>query len=201
MLRESRPTPTSVRSTIPRTALAFWFCAMLLVGASFLAKHLLALPAPGANPKLAASLSALRRPGSMGRWASVHVLYSACRCSQNIVAHLLSTERPRGWDELVLWVGPDEPDARLSGHFRVKRVSRAELSNLGIQAVPLLVVLNSEDRLRYVGGYSTHKQGPQIEDLRIFRELQEKSEIAELPVFGCAVSERLKEQLSIIPGL
>jgi len=173
---------------------------MLLVGASLLAKHLVALPAPSADPSLAASLSTLRSPGSARRWASVHVLYAACRCSQNIVKHLIATTRPAGWDEVVLWVGPGEPDPALNQHFRIERLTSAELARFGIQAAPLLAVLDPTNHLRYVGGYSARKQGPQIDDLRIFSEAQTAS-LPGLPLFGCAVSERLRQQLSIIPGL
>lgn len=174
---------------------------MVLVGASLLAKHLVALPTPVGDAKLARSLSSLRRPGSGHGWASAHVLYGACRCSQNVVKHLLSTQRPNGWDEMILWVGPALPDPALDARFRVNRISSQELSRLGIQAAPLLVVLDPTDHLRYVGGYSTRKQGAQLEDLRIFAAVQSTSVIAGLPVFGCAVSERLRQQLSIVPGL
>ena len=200
--KPSRLAPPSGRSSsLSRAGLALWFGAMLLVCASLLAKHLVALPAPNLDAKLAASLSTLRSPGAANRWASVHVLYAACRCSQNIVKHLLASSRPGGWDEVVLWVGPGEPDPALDAHFHVHRVNSAELARLGIQAAPLLAVLDPSNHLRYVGGYSTRKQGPQIEDLRIFSEAQSASPLTGLPVFGCAVSERLRQQLSIVPGL
>jgi hypothetical protein len=186
---------------IARVAIAIWLGAMLLLGAALLAKHVVALPAPEKNTRLASSLSALRVSKATDTWLAVHVLYSECRCSQRVVAHLLSTNRPNGWEEVVLWVGNGVPDPKLNEHYRVRRVSNAELAKFGIDAAPLLVVLDPKDELRYVGGYSTRKQGPELEDLRIFAAAQRHDVLAELPVFGCAVSDRLRRELSILPGI
>jgi hypothetical protein len=184
-----------------RLAVAAWFGAMLLLGAALLAKHVVALPAPEKDDRLARSVSALRVPDARGKWLAVHVLYAECRCSQRIVAHLLSTARPTGWDETVLWVGTATPEPALSQHYHVKRVTSAELSRLGIEAAPLLVVVDAQDRVRYAGGYTTRKQGPVIDDLRILDAAQHSARLESLPVFGCAVSERLKRELAIVPGL
>ncbi|HEX2674470.1 MAG TPA: hypothetical protein VHM25_26525 [Polyangiaceae bacterium] len=202
MLRNSRHSGRAERPRfVSRLGLGLWFCAMLLVGASLLAKHLLALPAPPIDAKLAASLSALRDTGLAKRWLAVHVLNSTCRCSRNIANHLIASTRPKGWDEVVLWAGSESPDPALLARLRVIRVTEVDLARLGIQAAPLLAVLDPGNRLRYVGGYSPRKQGPQIEDGRIFDQVQSTAMVAALPVFGCAVSERLREQLSIVRGL
>jgi hypothetical protein len=187
--------------SIGRFAVTLWFGAMLAVGAALLAKHVVALPAPAKDQKLAASLSALRLPAEQGKWLAVHVLYSECRCSQRVVAHLLATTRPSGWAEVVLWVGNQPSDPALDQHYRVKRSTSAELARLGIDAAPLLVVLDPQGALRYVGGYSDRKQGPVLDDLRILGQAQRPGVLASFPVFGCAVSERLRQQLAIIPGL
>jgi hypothetical protein len=191
----------NVRSLVARVAVVAWFGGMLVIGAALLAKHVVALPAPVGNEKLARSLSALRLPGDRGKWLAVHVLYAECRCSQRVVTHLLSTTRPRGWEEMVLWFGRGEPDPALDAHFRVSRVTAADLSRFGIDAAPLLVVLDPQDRIAYSGGYSERKQGPVLDDLRIFDGAQHAGTLAGLPVFGCAVSDELGQQLSIFPGL
>lgn len=192
---------SGVRVSIARVAVTAWFGAMLALGAALLAKHVVALPTPAKNEQLGSALGALRPSEARGKWLAVHVLYSECRCSQRLVAHLLSTARPNGWQEMILWVGNGTPDPALDQHYRVKRVSSAELSRLGIEAVPLLVVLDPENQLRYVGGYSRSKQGPALDDLRILGEAQQDKTLVGLPIFGCAVSDRLKRQLSIVPGL
>jgi hypothetical protein len=187
--------------SVARIAVAVWFGVMLVVGAALLARHIVVLPMPAKDQKLAASLTVFRAPQAHDKWLAVHVLYSECRCSQRVVAHLISTARPNNWDEVVLWVGALAPDPELEKRYHVEKLSSTALARLGIDAAPLLIVLDPHDRLRYAGGYSDRKQGPVIDDLRIFADAQHAGVIASLPVFGCAVSERLQRQLSIVPGL
>lgn len=172
---------------------------MVLVGAGLLAKHVVALPAPSKDDRLAHSLGELRRAGS-SRWLAVHVLYAECRCSQRLVAHLTSTARPRGWQEVVLWVGEAAPDPALERKFDVRRSSQEELARFGVESAPLLVALDPEGHASYVGGYTDRKQGPDIRDLRILADAEHRSTISALPIFGCAVSERLKRALAALPA-
>jgi hypothetical protein len=185
---------------VVRTAVAAWFAGMLVLGASLLAKHVVALPVPTKSETLSKSLGQLRQSGRAHGWLAVHVMYAECRCSQRIVQHLVTTSRPAGWHELVLWVGEAPPSAELSRKFEVRRLDSDDLARLGIDAAPLLVALDPNDSVRYVGGYTERKQGPAIEDLRLLADAQRQSVTSSLPVFGCAVSERLKQALSILPG-
>jgi hypothetical protein len=187
--------------SVGRFALIAWFAAMLAVGAALLAKHVIALPAPAKDHQLAASLAALRVPEEQGKWLAFHVLYSECRCSRRVVTLLLAAPRRPGWAEVVLWIGNQPFDPALEPRYRVKRSTSAELARLGIDAAPLLVVLDPLGGLRYVGGYSERKQGPVLDDLAILDRVQRSEALASLPVFGCPVSERLRRQLAIIPGL
>ncbi len=165
------------------------------MGASLLAKHVVALPVSVAGVRLASSVHQLRAPQSAGKWLAVHVLYSECRCSQRVVAHLSSSVRPTGWDEEVLWVGPGALDPVLASRFRVRRLSSVELAHLGIDSAPLMIVASPDDEIRYAGGYSQRKQAPALDDLRILADSR-RQVVASLPVFGCAVSERLRRQFA-----
>jgi hypothetical protein len=184
-----------------RVALIGWFSVMLALGAGLLSKHVLALPAPAKDSALAASIDALRRPETRGSWLAVHVLYADCRCSQRVVDHLLASERPGDWAEMVLWVGDQPPRAELEGRFDVRRLSMADLARLGIEAAPILLALDPAGDIRYAGGYSDRKQGPVIDDLRILEAAKRPVAVASLPVFGCAVSERLRRGLAALPSL
>lgn len=172
---------------------------MLVLGAGLLARHVIALPAPARDAKLAISLRQFRDATHQPAWLAVHVLYAECRCSQRIAAHLLSTPRPAGWEEVVLWVGSGAPDPELERRFKLKRIARVELSRLGIDAAPLLVILDGENRARYSGGYTDRKQGPAIDDLNIMAAAQRGSGVTNLPIFGCAVSDRLERELGALP--
>ena len=183
-----------------RVLLAGWLGAMIWLGAGLLARHAVALPPVATNAKLARSLGALHGKRAPGSWLAVHALYAECRCSQRIVQHLTSSPRPSGWDELVLWVGKTPPPSELSARFRVRRLPSTELASLGIEAAPSLVALDPESRVRYAGGYTNRKQGPVIDDLRILESVRRgDADVTPLPVFGCAVSDRLKRAFATLP--
>lgn len=182
-----------------------WFLVMVTSGAGYLARHVLALPTPAAA-LLAPSLAAMRRDDQKGRWLAVHVLYAECRCSRRVTDHLLSSARPTDWSEIVLWVTAEESQAlaapaALRAAFDVRVVSPLQLSRMGIEAAPLLALVDPQGVVRYAGGYTERKQGPDIEDLRLFAAARRAERLDALPLFGCAVSGRLKEQLAKLPTL
>jgi len=110
--------------------------------------------------------------------------------------HLTERERPEGVSELVVLVGDDLGMRRAltARGFAVDVVDTETLQErYHVQAVPLLVVLDPLSRVRYAGGYTTRKQGPDIQDTRIVEELKNDRSIAALPLYGCAVSARLRK--------
>jgi len=188
------------RNQLAAVALGGWFAAVSLLGAGLLARHVVALPAPASDEGLARSLRQFRGADGPQTWLAVHVLYAECRCSQRIATHLLATQRPAGWHEVVLWVGNATPSPQLERHFDVRRIEREELSRLGIEAAPLLVALDSNDRVRYSGGYSNRKQGSVVADLTILESARREAHVAALPLFGCAVGDRLKRYFGALPS-
>lgn len=190
------PRRTRHKGHVGVAAVAVWFGVMVALGAGLLARHLVAMPTPTTLGPLERGLAELRRDGERGSWLAVHALYAECRCSQRIVEHLVASARPEGFVELVLWVGDEAPPAELEARFDVRRVRPAALASLGIEGAPLLVAVDPEGRVRYVGGYTSRKQGPDIEDVRLLQDAQSGSPLDRLPLFGCAVSDRLKRDLS-----
>jgi hypothetical protein len=180
---------------------AAWFAVMLALGAGLLAKHVVALPLPAKSTKLEASLRSLRHADEEHQWVAFHVLYATCRCSQRVVLHLTSTHRPADYAEIVLWVGDEAPPGELAERFDVRRISEEDLGRFGIEAAPMLVAVDPDGHVRYAGGYSERKQGPELEDLRLLRAAKLPGVVAAFPLFGCAVSDRLKEQLARLPSL
>lgn len=175
-----------------RGAYAVWAFAMLSLCAYLLGGHLLTLPVPAVtNRALEENIAQLRsRPG----WMMVHVLYPECTCSQRILEHVLRREPLSGVREHVLLVGREASiEARLRRKSRAYSVIRKrELSTVyGIEAAPILVISDPSDQLRYVGGYTERKQGPQIQDSKVLAELKAEKRLEPLPLFGCAVGEAL----------
>jgi hypothetical protein len=181
-------------------ALGAWFVGLSLLAAGMLARHTVALPS--VTDRAGPALGTLRSPDERGRWLSVHALYAECSCSRLISAHLLRSDRPAGYSEIVLWAGDGDPDPELARHgFRVVRVSRDALARYGIESVPTLVALDPDDHVRYAGGYTPRAPGLDPEDGRILAEARASraSPRAPLPVFGCAISERLRRALALLP--
>ena len=173
-----------------------WLVASTTIAAALMAKHEIALPVPENNdPRLLGSLRALRGSADQRKLLAVHVMYSACRCSQRIIDHLVDSPRPRGLSEKVILVDPT-PDlvARLSAkHFEVIAVTPKELeARFHVESAPLFVLLDERDQLRYLGGYTRQKQGLDMEDLAIIEGVQHSQRLPSLPVLGCAVSDQLK---------
>jgi len=189
-----------LRRRLVKIALAGWFAVMVTLSAIMLGRHVVPLPRPSADDAaLAAALVALRPPESATRFFAVHVLFAECRCSQRIAEHLLASTRPPEVSEAVLLVGENaslEASLRSKG-FGVRRVDVDELDRrYHVKAVPILVVLAPDGAVRYAGGYTTSKQGPDPRDLDIIaRARDEKTLLKALPVFGCAVAEKLRSRL------
>jgi hypothetical protein len=177
--------------------LLVWFGGLTVLCAGMLARHLIALPAPSATKLLGQRLSSLA--SSTPAFVAVHVLSSECQCSQRVVRHLLDSERPSGWHEIVLWVGELAPAPELVAKFDVRRLTTAELAALGIEAAPILIAIDPSGDVRYAGGYTDRKQGPVFHDLEVLAAARGPALFAALPVYGCATSDRLQRALSKLP--
>jgi hypothetical protein len=183
---------------LARLALVCWALITFAISASLAAAHWVALPKPERHdPQLARAVAGLRDPAGAG-WLSVHALYSHCRCSERILTHLLKRAAVSGVQEHVLWIGPSperESELQTAG-FAVHTITPQQLKrDFAAVAVPLLIVADARDRLRYSGGYTTRSQGADIRDQAILQNLMWTGAQTELPVFGCAVSRSLQKLL------
>lgn len=187
---------TKLQAGLTWAALGLWALALVVVCAYLLAGHLLTLPSPQLdNPVLARAL-AERRP--QPTWAVFHILYGDCGCSRRVIRHLEARGPSALAYERVVLVGPDEGDeARLLKRgFSVEAMAPAELlSSLDVAAAPLLVIQRPDGKLAYVGGYTDRKRGPSINDLTILSSVISGELAQPRPVFGCAVSAALAQQV------
>lgn len=180
---------------------AFWLMipALVVVVATLMVGHWVTLPKPAADDEhLRQALAQLRSPAEQEQWVGIHVLYSDCGCSRRVLDHLFSSERPAGFAEKLLLVGHHEEfeaGARAAGLDVTVLRARELKEQFGLESAPLFIVADPAGTLRYVGGYTERKRGLAIRDLEIVRELRAGGESYELPLFGCAVSQRLQEIL------
>lgn len=174
----------------------------MVVGATLMAGHFFTLPRPAqGDPRLQREMRALAaatRPAGGARWTMVHVLYGRCRCSSRIFDAIAAGPRPSDVDEVVLAVDPVETwAARTAARaIPIVPVDRESLERrFGIEAAPLLVVLDPAGSVAYAGGYTQRKQGPEIEDLSIVAALRSGRHPRELPLYGCATALELAAAL------
>jgi hypothetical protein len=176
-----------------------WVPLLVAVGASLMVSHLYALPRPATgDTKVAEALNSLRKPNEQNSWLAVHVLYAECRCSQRIVKHLASRKPLAGVSEKLLLVGENSEylNSAIASGFDARAIRPRELeSTYHLTAAPLLVVLDPAGNVRYLGGYTERKQGPDIRDVAVIQNLMRGERAAELPLFGCAVSKKLQAML------
>lgn len=188
--------PHRPASRAARLGLGAWFGLMVCVAAYLLARHLVPLPVPTAEAaEVQTAFGELRAPDERRSWAMFHVLYADCRCSGRIVAHLTSGARPGDVVERVVMVGRHEEDERklARADIPVVHVTAEELlERYGVEAGPLLVVLDPHDRVMYAGGYTSRKQGLDVKDLAILELLRAGTRAEELPLYGCPISQGLR---------
>ncbi len=198
-LRASSDPLRNLRLWLGRLGLLIWLFAMAAGGATLLGRHLIALPRPAKDAALAQAMGSMRGPGDAGLWMAVHVLYADCQCSQRIAEHLLAGRRPREVAERVLLIGHDpDLEARFdaAGISVVRTDENDAAVHYHVSAAPLFVVIAPDGTVRYAGGYTERKQGPDPRDLNILADARADRAVTTLPVFGCAVSARLRSAMN-----
>lgn len=177
--------------------LAVWAPVALVVIALLMVNHVVAMPEPSDVDRLHAAVEALVG-GRADRRAVVHVIYAGCSCTDGLVTHLDTRGPGADTDEVVLYVGADaERQARLAARgFRVEPLPRSELEErFALRAAPILVVLEPEGELAYVGGYYRYPAAVHALDEQILARIDGGERPEGLPIFGCAVDPALARQL------
>ena len=100
------------RRQLAYLGLTLWVASCTLLGAYLLADHLLTLPTPAlTDPALHQAVAANRRPEQRDRWLVLHVLLESCKCSRQVLDHLMSGSRPADVVERVVLVTDDDASA------------------------------------------------------------------------------------------
>jgi hypothetical protein len=171
----------------PLAIFVVWLCAVLILGAALTALHSAALPAP------------VLGQGEGGSWRALHVLADDCECSRSVAAELADRGTRRGWREEVVVIGeaPVADDALKNAGFGVRHLSAEQAAREGFQGAPWLVLRDDTGRVVYSGGYAAVRPSPgrKLEDGAIMAALRSGRSVDPLPAFGCATSQRLRQQL------
>jgi hypothetical protein len=193
------PLATHPARWIGRIVLSFWVPLALVVVGTLAVGHWWTLPKPDTHDLLVrAAIRDRWQRGPADRWLGVHVLYSACKCSERILHHLVERRAMPDMTEAVVLVGSNaayEGMVRGSG-YDLEVVTPAQLAErYHFESAPMFAVMDPSGALRYLGGYTERKQGFDIQDVSIVERLRNEKSVAELPLFGCAVSRSLQALL------
>lgn len=187
---------------LAKGAFVVWAALLFVTATSLSAAHFYAQPSPDSrDAELERALNGLRSAKDRNQWLAVHVLYAQCRCSRRILHHLATSARPGQVREKLLLVGwHDELAPTLhqiaARGFEITRTTPTELRDrFHVEAAPLLLVIAPQGAVRYAGGYTERKQGPNPLDREIIAKLTSNQGASQLPLFGCAVSKELQALL------
>ena len=185
-----------------------WSGLAILPGGYLMASHLIQLPAPiggVTNTALQSQIARLRTPADKGQFFAVHIVLGTCGCSGRVLDHLVERGPREGTAERVMLIDDADMGMPVDAGLRervlargipVETLSPQELERrFSIVSAPMLVVMSPSNQLSYVGGYTDRKQSPNIQDAEILDRLALGQTVEPLPLFGCAVSSRLKETL------
>lgn len=180
-----------------------WAAACVVVGTYLLATHLLTMPAPApTDPVLHRGIAARRGAHQLDRWLVLHVVFDECVCSQRVLDHLLADPRPPGLAERIVLVTEHRAAraawiAAIPAHgFELDVVTPEQLvAEYHIEAAPMLVIVDPQDTVRYVGGYTPRKQAADVRDIVVIAAVQRGELVEPLPTFGCAIGRALNSRL------
>lgn len=130
------------------------------------------------------------------RWLVSHFLYADCPCSSKVLDYIVHRQPLAGVNERIVLIGHPQPEELevAQAKFSVELISpEALLTQYGVESAPLLVVTDSDGTIKYSGGYTHRKQGLDYQDQSIVRQLVAGGQVDPLPLYGCAVSQRLKQ--------
>jgi hypothetical protein len=192
------------KNWIGNAVLAVWLVAMLFGLAALSLQHMASLPEPNDALMLRQAMLATRH-SSHGNFL-LHVIYGPCSCSRALFAHLLARRPFPGAEEAILFVGADDDPRKAASAqragFSFTVISAQELtSRFGLEAAPILAILDSAGMLRYAGGYYAHPATITPLDERIYTGVVAGAKVAPLPIFGCAVSLPLQKALNPFSAL
>jgi hypothetical protein len=193
----ARSRPLAKGEWIGKAMLAGWIVFTVAGLAALSVKHMASLPEPNDEALLTRAMLPLRRD-TIGNLV-VHVVYAECSCSRALFAHLIARRKLPGAEEAILFVGADIKKQELAHRagFTFTAVSAQELaSHFGLEAAPVLIVIDSSGRLGYAGGYYAHPAAIVPLDEKIYARMATGAKVEPLPVFGCAVSARLQQSLN-----
>jgi len=194
-MTESATDKSAVKRYLVPLVLTVWFCGCAFLLGSLAVTHVVALPGPE-DGSLQALLNSLRELRVQERGELVvHVLADDCSCTESLFNTLEKNGPDPDADEVMLFVGDNADKARraVNAGYRFVSISQDQLADMGLESAPVLAIFNESNEVGYLGGYYDHPAATNPLDRKLRLALAEGEPVAPLPIYGCAVSERLQQ--------
>lgn len=162
-----------------------------------MASHVLSMPLPKNVNRFIEQIMGSRHPDP-GKWTLVHVIYDHCSCTGSLLKHWVDRGPSKNAREVIMVVGdhiPYEKELEKAGFIIDKMERDPFVERFGIEAAPLLTVLDSHGNLKYMGGYFRSSATKIPLDEEIIRRTYLGETIEPLPLYGCALSRRLRKYI------
>jgi hypothetical protein len=176
--------------------LVAWLLACTAVISALSLGHVVALPLPedSAVGRFKTMLLSYKNAELSTQFVA-HILAEDCSCTRSLAEHLLSKGPRKASDELILFVGNNSElasEAAAAG-FRFQQIASSELTEMGLESAPVLAVFDRDQNLNYLGGYYDHPAAIRPLNESIRDSITSGALLEPLPIFGCAISQRLQE--------
>ncbi len=178
--------------------LPLWAVGMTVIVSCLMVGHWVSLPKPEVGQTLIPT-TAISQPKVSKEmpYTAFHFLYADCPCSRRVLTHVLDRAPVHGVAENLVIIGSKTEELAanaLRQGFALDAVAEDELlGKYGVESAPLLVVVDQSGQIVYSGGYTSRKQGLDYHDVNVLQALLDGEAVENFPLYGCAVSERLKD--------
>ncbi len=182
-----------ILSLLSKFALLIWASALTIIISFLMVGHWVALPSN--LPILDNSQIVQIKTDLASQLHVQHILSQSCPCSHRIAKHLASRWPIPSVQEQIVVVesATDTTSMMFPEAYSVKRINAEQLMDeYAIESAPQLLVTDSAGKIVYSGGYTARKQGYEIRDYEIISSLLRGESVEALPIYGCAVSKRLR---------
>lgn len=178
--------------------IVIWIVVITVVMSLQMASHLVSMPIP---ENIDNFLNKIKKSyyKDDGRAVIVHAIYEKCSCTNSLLKHLVERGLQPLSQEVIFVIGSEAPyeSELVAKGFSVFKMKQDEFVNeFGIEAAPLLTLINNKGELKYMGGYFKTSEARVSTDQEIIQKaLIEDKPPEPLPLYGCAVSDRLQKYI------
>ena len=175
---------------------AAWAAAVLVALSSLALPHM--APMTGASREARTIRALLALPHDARHDLVVHVIAAHCSCTERLFEHLVKRGAFADADEVLLFVGEDaakQAAATRAGFRYVNVDAEALATRFLLESATVMFAFDANGALRYAGGYFNHPSARSALDERIREQVRHGAAPEPLPVYGCAVSSRLRESV------